>query len=430
MKIAEMATEQIRRSRILYGLALAAIVLLAGVGAGPAVAQTYSLQIQHAFKNRLPMGPLLVDTSGDIYGVTNGGKLFGFAGAVFRLKPDGTARLLYKFCAQSHCVDGAHPDAGLVKDKAGNLYGTTAAGGTHGAGTVFKLAPDGTETVLHNFCSMPNCADGQGPSGLIRRDGNLYGETAGGGTHGGGTVFELSRTGKVRVLYSFCSAAFCADGREPSGALLSDAAGNLYGMTVSGGAHQGTLGGTVFQVTADGSEQVLYSFCAAAKCADGGGPTGGLIVDQAGNLYGTTVFGGANTYSGENPGDGDNAAGAVFKVAPDGSETVLYSFCAAANCADGLNPSAGLLADAAGNLYGTTQLGGVCCSSGSTIGDGTVFELPSGGGETVLHAFGSASPDGRAPTGPLSMDASGNLYGGVAATTEGTGGAVYELVRQ
>jgi uncharacterized repeat protein (TIGR03803 family) len=171
------------------------------------------------------------------------------------LAPDGTETVLYSFCSQSSCADGSYPEAGLIMDGAGNLYGTTNSGGTSGTGVVFKLAPDGTETVLYNFCSQSNCADGSYPSAGLIMDGagNLYGTTNGGGTSGtgvvAGVVFKLAPDGTEIVLYSFCSQSSCADGSYPEAGLIMDGAGNLYGTTLSGGSTSGTGQGVVFMVT-------------------------------------------------------------------------------------------------------------------------------------------------------------------------------------
>ena len=166
----------------------------------------------------------------------------------------------------------------------------------------------------------------------------------------------------MQVLYSFCPQSGCADGSQPVAGLIMDAAGNLYGTTKVGGTG-GTGGafgqGVVFKLAPDGTETVLYSFCSQANCTDGLQPFAGLIMDAAGNLYGTTLNGGIGSGS-----------GVVFKLAPDGTQTVLYSFCSQANCTDGLAPQAGLLMDAAGNLYGTTALGGIAPGN-----SGVVFAL-------------------------------------------------------
>jgi uncharacterized repeat protein (TIGR03803 family) len=346
--------------------------------------------------------------------------------------------VLYSFCSEggSNCTDGANPAAGLIEDPKGNLYGTTEFGGTgvedQPGGTVFELSPNGSggwnETVLYSFCSEGglNCTDGAAPTlaGLIEdAQGNLYGTTEGGGANGRGTVFELSNSGTGgwthKLLYSFCSegGSNCTDGAGPNAGLIEDAQGNFYGTTVEGGAIGiSVLGGVVFELSPNGSGgwtyTVLYSFCSegGSNCTDGEEP-GGLIEDE-GNLYGTTLLGGANRIC-------PDGCGVVFELLPNGTgwkETVLYSFCSVGglNCTDGAGPLGRLIGDT-GNLYGTTSGGGVNNFSG------TVFELapPSETGdpwiETVLYSFcavgGSSCTDGAEPIAGLIEDTQGNLYG-------------------
>jgi len=259
--------------------------------------------------------------------------------------------VLYSFCAQTNCADGSEPLAGLIMDKWENLYGTTALGGANGRGTVFQLTPGGTETVLYSFCAQTNCADGANPGAALIMDeaGNLYGTTPVGGANDRGTVFELTPSGRETVLYSFCAQHGCADGSTPLAALIMDKWENLYGTTDVGGANDQ---GTVFELTHRGTETVLYSFCAQTNCADGARTRASLIMDKRGNLYGTTLIGGRNNNTFRDGG------GTVFELTPGGRETVLYSFCAQTNCADGALPQAGLIMDKAGNLYGTTVQGG------------------------------------------------------------------------
>jgi len=347
----------------------------------------------------MPMAGLIEDASGNLYGTTtDGGTNHG--GTVFKLDNTGQEMVLYGFCSASNCTDGADPSSGLIQDAAGNLYGVTERGGANtsadggvGGGTVFKLAistvPGGgwTETVLYSFCPESNCTDGEQPSAGLVQDaaGNLYGTTLYGGANtsangglGGGAVFKLAPPAQAgdawteTVLYSFCPESNCTDGNQPAAGLIQDAAGNLYGTTYFGGANtsanDNTGGGTVFKLTVHPgggwTETVLYSFCSfgGSSCTDGTLPSASLIQDTVGNLYGTAASGGANN------------SGAVFKLAVPAqsggawTETPLYSFCAAASCMDGGIPSAGLIADSEGDLYGTTSAGGVNNS-------GTVFEL-------------------------------------------------------
>lgn len=349
-------------------------------------------------------------------------------GTVFKLDSAGNQTVLYSFCSASNCADGANPAAGLIQDAAGSVYGTTEFGGAAGRGTVFKVDSAGNQTVLYNFCSVSNCTDGANPTAGLVQDatGTLYGTTGSGGVTGGGTVFKLDTAGNETVLYSFCSVSNCADGLWPVAGLIQDATGNLYGTTEVGGANNSNncyyLGcGSVFKLDTAGNETVLYSFCSVSGCRDGAWPVANLIQDAVGNLYGTTWLGGAgnsrNCYHG--------GCGTVFKLDTAGNETTLYIFCSVSSCADGLWPVAGLTQDAAGNLYGTTQYGG-------SSGGGTVFELDTAGNETVLYSFCSVSgcTDGVWPLAGLIQDAAGNLYG----TADGGGaqdrGVVFKLQPQ
>ena len=375
-----------------------------------------------------PRTGLTLDAKGSLYGTTYEGGASRL-GTVFKLDSSGVQSVLYSFCSAPGCTDGSNPEGGLIQDAVGNLYGTTVEGGASAdAGTVFKVDSSGVEAVLHSFCSTStptaDCADGADPqAGLIQdASGSLYGTTTNGGANAAssGTVFKVDSLGVETVLYSFCSTstptADCTDGAGPNAALIQDTAGNLYGTTSYGGANANW--GAVFKVNNAGVETVLHSFCSSSsateKCTDGATPQAGLIRDTAGNLYGTTTKGGAN------------GLGTVFKVDSTGAETVLYSFCSAAACIDGASPQAGLIQDAAGNLYGTTA------SAGANSG-GTIFKVDNTGVETVLYSFCSSSStteictDGASPQAGLIQDAAGNLYG----TTSGGGandfGTVFSL---
>lgn len=275
-------------------------------------------------------------------------------------------------------------------DAGGNLYGTTTLGGSHEQGTVFKVSGTGAERVLYNFA---NGTDGGEPfSGLvIDATGNLYGTTSTGGSSGGyGTVFKMSKTGKEKVLYSFRGGT---DVEYPGARLVMDAAGNLYG---TGGGGSFGYYGTVFKVSNTGKEKVLYSFRGGT---DGQAPSD-LVLDTAGNLYGTTMFGGSGF-------------GTVFKLSSTGKKTVLYRFTYGR---DGAYPQAGVILDSEGNLYGTAFNGGdFNCPQGQGSGCGTVFKLSATGHLTVLYTFPGNS-DGAFPAADLVLDRAGNLYG----TTEGS----------
>jgi uncharacterized repeat protein (TIGR03803 family) len=301
---------------------------------------------------------------------------------------------------------GEFPTSGLIRGAEGEFYGNTESGGFYGAGTVFKLDKEGNEKVLHSFRSGEG---GPGPeSGLIRdAEGNFYGPGSGGGAHGWGTVFKMNKSGKLTVLYSFAGAP---DGEFPIGTLVRDEEGNLYGVTELGGSSQEY--GTVFKLDATGKETVVYRFLGGA---DGWNPMAGLIRDNSGNFYGTTLQGGGT-------GCGGQGCGTVFKLDPTGKETVLHSFTGAP---DGESPAADLVRDSAGNLYGTTRLGGSATKCYAQ-GCGTVFVLDTTGKEKELHTF-TGSPDGEIPGGALIRDEQGNLYG----TTFGGGsygnGTVFKL---
>ncbi len=292
--------------------------------------------------------------------------------------------------------DGAFPSAELLMDAAGNRYSTTSDGGIFGFGTVFKLDPSGNETVPYSF---KGGSDGAFPSAGLVMDaaGNLYGTTGFGGAPNAGTVFKLDPSGNKTVLYSFKGGS---DGNVPVAGLIMDAAGNVYGTTQDGGSGGGcSFGcGTLFKLDPAGNETVLHSFTGSP--GDGGRPVAGLIMDTAGNLYGTTAEGGSGTCTVIN-GVPVSGCGTVFKLDPAANETVLHSFTGGS---DGTQPLAALIFDQAGNLYGTTELGG-------SFGSGTVFKLDPSGNETVLHAF-TGGNDGAAPLfAGLIMDIAGNLYG-------------------
>ena len=305
--------------------------------------------------------------------------------------------MLYSFCkAKIDCNDGAEPVGSLVMDNRGNFYGTTLRGGPIDSGVLFKVTPAGKETVLHHFCSLSGCADGAWADGslILDRSGNLYG-TAGHDSAGGGVVFELTHAGHYIVLYDFCSVSGCADGTGPNDGLVIGRSGNLYGTTIGGGANGA---GTIFEITATGEEVVLHSFCSdPSTCSDGSGPNGGLVMDKSESLYGVTREGGQNN------------GGTVFKISKDGTYIVLYSFCSAANCADGSAPFGALVRDGSGNLYGTTGAGG----EGT---EGTVFKIASGGEERVLHSFcpGGGKCATLGPNGGLIIGSFGELFGTTA----------------
>jgi uncharacterized repeat protein (TIGR03803 family) len=351
---------------------------------------------------------------------------FGTASPAFAASKE---KVLFNFCSVENCRDGAGPRAGLISDSAGNWYGTAEYDGAYYNGTVFQLTRGAnntvTVTVLHSFAA--SFREGIYPLSSLVLDsaGNLYGTTEEGGNlnyceNGCGVVFELSpgtHGWHYKVLHRFSD----GDGAIPEAGLTIDVSGNLYGTTSQGGG-KGRIG-TVFELTPNAggkwTEKVLYSFCHDYTCTDGWFPESQLIFDTAGNLYGTT----------------NGGSGTVFQLTPGANgrwvHKILHLF---GEGKDGNQPVAGVTFDAAGNLYGTTYNGGGherCHSQGC----GTVFEMtPSANGkwtERVLHSFGSGT-DGGAVVAGVVLDAAGNIYGtteegGNYASCEFGCGTVFEL---
>jgi uncharacterized repeat protein (TIGR03803 family) len=306
-----------------------------------------------------PNPGLVADNVGNLYGTTAiGGEVscpFGpDCGTVFKLAPDGSESVLYAFQGGS---DGWEPYSGLIADGSGNLYGETLLGGSYsgsdceanGCGTVYEVQPDGTKTTLYSF---QGGSDGVSPAyGVIFDDsGNLYGTTNGGGSGGGGTIFKIAANGTESVLYAF---QVGADGARPVGVTM-DGVGNLYGVTFQGGTctFDENNCGTVFKLAPDGTKTVLYNFQGGD---DGLGPWAPLVLDARGNLYGTTFSGGGKGCKRPLAPERGAGCGTVFKVTPDGKETVLYAFVHE----DGANPLSGsLFLGAHGELYGAAPSGG------------------------------------------------------------------------
>jgi uncharacterized repeat protein (TIGR03803 family) len=369
-------------------------------------------------------GGLISDDAGNAYGTTAGGGgnacSYGGCGTVFKLTKDRKESVLYAFKGGS---DGESPQAGLTLDASGNLYGTTAFGGAvcSSCGTVFRIASDGTHTVLYSF---QDGTDGYYPVSniVIDQSGNLFGTTtSGGGTQecgqGCGIVFEVQPNGTEIVLYRFQGGKY---GAFPSGTLVADSAGNLYGTTGGGGQCFGQSGcGTVFKVTPSGQESILYDFQGGT---DGIGPEGGVIIDNTGNLYGTTAWSGTVN---------NTCCGVVFEVSTgSGAESVLYNFRGGT---DGANPMAGVVRDSKGRLFGTTEVGGEggggdgCKKVIAGDGCGTVFKLEPGGKETVLFAFHGRY--GKRPLAPVLLGKNGAIYGVTSEGGPDKQGVVFEVTQ-
>jgi uncharacterized repeat protein (TIGR03803 family) len=322
-------------------------------------------------------------------------------------------KVLHSFTGFTIGQDGGLPYGSVVRDDAGNLYGTTFNGGANDYGTVFKLSPNGQETVLHSFANDGN--DGTNPQAGVVLDsqGNIYGTTRNGSAHGVGILFKLTPLGTETVLHIFAGGAN-KDGGRPQADLIMDNAGNIYGTTHIGGGKgdcNADTCGTVFKFAPDGSETILHRFTGGK---DGGYPSAPLILDEAGNLYGTAETGG------NADGCGSPGCGVVFKMSPAGKETVLYAF----NGTDGRDPVAGLVRDVKGNFYGTTNGGG-------SANAGVVFKLTPKGKETVLRNFNLGGDNGGVgPQGSLVMDAKGFLYGTTANGGLTNNGVVYKITQK
>ena len=281
----------------------------------------------------VPYGGLIQGSDGNLYGMTTLGGQYG-GGTVFQITPGGQESVLWSFGSGS---DGSSPIGKVIQANDGNFYGSTESGGTNGFGTVFRLTPTGSETVLWSFTGQPG--DGSSPNGglLQATDGNLYGMASTGGAYNGGTIFQISLAGGERTLYSFGITS--TDGTEPEVGTLTQASdGNMYGVTYLGGANNS---GTVFKITLSGTESVLWSF--GGTSADGKGPLGRLLQANDGNLYGLTGQGGTNSW------------GTLYQLTLSGRETVLWSF---GSGVDGQLPTGSLIQGNDGTLYGVTDGGG------------------------------------------------------------------------
>jgi uncharacterized repeat protein (TIGR03803 family) len=338
-----------------------------------------------------PDAGLVEGVDGNFYGTTPGGGTNN-NGTVFKITPGGTQTVLYRFAGAP--TDGTSPyQSNLILASDGNFYGTTTQGGAYGnQGTVFKITPSGTETVLWSF---GNGNDGANPNvGLIQAsDGNFYGTTAFGGANGAGTIFRITPAGAETVLWSFTFSS--NDGSYPYAGVTQGQDGNFYGVAGSGGAN-GT--GVFYKLTPSGTETILWSFGSTPIAAS---PNAGIIQDSDGTFYGTTAGGGLY------------GAGTVYRMTPSGLETTLWSF---GNGTDGSGPNVGLTLAKDGNFYGIAGGGGV-------NGNGVIYRITRAGAETVLWSFGAA-PDGANNDAPLVQGSDGNLYG----TTQNGGTSGYGTV--
>jgi uncharacterized repeat protein (TIGR03803 family) len=376
--------------------------------AGPGERSLYSFA--GGSNGAYPDGGMIFDNTGSLYGVSGGGA--NNDGAIFKLTPSGTGSwtesAIYSFLNYSD-----YPGSYIAFDASGNLYGTMPGSGTCGA--VYQLVPSSggswTQNIIFSFTG--GGTEGCYPESISfdAATGNFYGMTVLGGDSNSGTVFELIPVAgggwNFSLVYSFLDDP--RDGQVPSGALTLDSLGNLYGATVYGGSYNA---GTVYKIAngADGwSESILYNFTGGFN---GGAPEAGVIFDHLGNLYGTSYY------------NGGDEVGNVFKLTPTKGDWVIHVIHTFTGGPDGGNPSEFNLAiDGAGNLYGTTELGGL-------YDYGVAYKLsPSTGGkwkETVLHSFTNGS-DGATPDCGFVFDSAGNLYGSTNNGGADGYGVVFEV---
>lgn len=385
-------------------LALAAALLMT-TAAGASAHRLNTLYFFNGTDGGAPQAALAADGQGNFYGTTFGGGAAGL-GTVFKVAADRSVTTLYEF----HAGHGAaHPGMGalwLAND--GSLIGTANRADGKDGNVIYKLSPAGHETVLHRFDAQDGVGYGMYAGVTGDADGNLFGATLAGGRFNCGAAFRLSPDGKIDRLHVFAGGT---DGCFPSGSLTRDANGNLYGVTMQGGIAASGYGavGIVYKITSGGHYAILHTFDPGPESGDGARAMGPLLLDAHGNLYGTTTAGDNYTAPG----------GTVYKLAPDGTETVLHRF-ADDETHDGSEPVGGVIADAKGNLYGTTQQGG-------PVKLGTVFKIAPNGTETLLHYFNAV--DGADPIAGLVMDAQGNLLGStqLCAGNGCHGGTLFEI---
>ena len=390
-----------------------------------------------------PKDNLVRDSSGNLYGIAHMGGAYNH-GAVFQArKTEGgwKYKVIYDFCSVELCADGADPDGGLIIDADGALYGTATAGGKDAPdGVAFKLTPDAygknwNLRVLYDFCSQLNCVDGAAPAAALAYQGKdsgapydgvspLYGVALGGGANIRGVAFELkprpNDQWRFKVLWNFCSkgGSFCLDGRSPQMPLLVDPKGNLFGVTPSGGFENV---GVVFELRQKNdvwTETTIYSFCPSAGCVDGAVPSSALLRDSEGNLYGTTTAGG-------NPIQG----GVLYKLSPRKSgwkQKNLHTFCSEPNCLDGNSPGWGLTGTDSGALLGMTISGGE--NDSDLGGDGTIYKIKKDAFKVIYNFCNRKDcADGGLPEASVITEASGDLFGTAYTGGSNDRGTLFEL---
>jgi uncharacterized repeat protein (TIGR03803 family) len=394
-----------------FGAQVSALLVIALLGMVRVAGAQVTFEVVHPFTGSPgdganPSGPLIQATDGNFYGMTLFGGSLG-VGTIYRVQPDGTETVLHSFISAPG--DGANPAGALTQATDGNFYGATQLGGAAGLGTIYQMTPDGTVTILHNFTHDDGAAV---PAGTLIQasDGNLYGtsiytdhDDRTGYFTGGGTVFQITLDGTLTILHHFAGGA---DGYGPNGGLVQASDGNFYGTThYTGGNDMGQFfgGGTLYQMTLDGTVTTLHEF---AGGTDGYQPLAGLVIATDGTFYGTTSAGGMPNQ------------GTVFQITSDGTIAILHTF---AGGAEGAQPFTGLIQATDGNFYGTTQQAGA-------LNGGTVFRITPDGTVTTLHDFDSEA-EGAGPR-TLIQALDGNFYGATFGQSGRNLGSVFRLSLQ
>jgi uncharacterized repeat protein (TIGR03803 family) len=385
-----------------------------------------------------PTASLVQGPNGNLYGVTSsGGKNNG--GTVFEITTEGKLTTLYNFCSETNCTDGEFPNASLLLATNGNFYGTTEYGGfkdcavtTSGCGTIFEITPAGKLTTLYTFCvnGGDNCSDGANPKAPLIQgtNGDFFGTTFfGGNANDAGTLFEITPKGKLTTRYTFCSEGGenCSDGANPEGAVVMDAAGDVYLATSAGGEKSGNASegsnpcdGVLAKVVPEEDVYRLFLFFIFCAPIEGSAPEGGLDswVPLVASLASSTAIPDTEEnllLYGPTSGGGTHLSGVVFSITSAKKYSDIYNFCSKKNCADGAYPNA-VIEGTDGNLFGTTTGGNGNSNCPNLKGCGTAFELTTKGVLTTLHSFDKT--DGEYPSASLVQATNGTFYG---TTTDG-----------
>jgi uncharacterized repeat protein (TIGR03803 family) len=400
-----------------------AVIVAVAIASPSAKAQVGTISVLHSFgtptianDGALPYAGLIQASDGNFYGTTGGGGAFGY-GTVFQVTSAGAVNTIHSFGDSTVPNDGAFPCAALVQAGDGNLYGTTAAGGKYGFGTVFQISTSGAIKTLHSFGDPTVTNDGIYPEAPLAQasDLNLYGTTANGGSANNGTVFRIATSGAIDILHSFGDNSVANDGAVPFAPLMQAQDGNLYGTTTAGGSANC---GTVYQISLGGEVKIVHSFQDGSVADDGAGPWAGLVQTEDGSLYGTTFYGGS-TYAGS-PASGD---GVVYRITLPSSVATLHSFGDGSVTGDAINPECGLCLATDGSFYATSVYGG-------STGDGAVFRITTTGAVTIVHSFGDGSvvDDGANSVATLIQATDGSFFGTTAGGGADANGTVFQFV--